>query len=145
MILPDKLFFRIGEVADLLGVKPYVLRYWETEFPGLAPDKSKTGQRVYKKHEVETLLLIKQLLYTERYSIEGARRRLRELRKSGQLKSQRVIAAQAAQEAPQALEQVSSLQSAAPAESRVDSVLQPRLTQMIREHLLALRNLCHSH
>ena len=85
--IPNKLFFRIGDVADLVGVKPYVLRYWETEFPSLSPRKSNTGQRVYKRTDVESLMLIKHLLYKERYSIEGARRRIRELREKKDLKS----------------------------------------------------------
>ncbi|MBN20640.1 MAG: MerR family transcriptional regulator [Bdellovibrionaceae bacterium] len=85
--IPNKVYFRIGDVAELVGVKPYVLRYWETEFPLLQPDKSNTGQRVYRRTDVETLLLIKHLLYTERYSIEGARKRIRELKRDGQFKS----------------------------------------------------------
>jgi DNA-binding transcriptional MerR regulator len=83
--IPDRMFFRIGEVASLLSIKPYVLRYWETEFSAIAPQKSKTGQRVYRKVDVETVALIKHLLYTERFSIEGAKRRIRELRSEGQL------------------------------------------------------------
>ena len=82
--IPDKLFFRIGDVADLVGVKPYVLRYWETEFPTLSPEKSNTGQRVYKRGDFEALMMIKHLLYKERYSIEGARKRIRELRSQGE-------------------------------------------------------------
>jgi DNA-binding transcriptional MerR regulator len=74
--IPDKTFFRIGEVAKLLGVKTYVLRYWETEFPMVAPQKSSTHQRVYRRAEVETLFAIRKLLYEERYSIAGARKRL---------------------------------------------------------------------
>lgn len=85
--IPDRLYFRIGDVAELLGVKPYVLRYWETEFPIISPQKSTTGQRVYRRGDVETLVLIKHLLYKEKYSIEGARRRIRELRKGGELKN----------------------------------------------------------
>ncbi|HTL12707.1 MAG TPA: MerR family transcriptional regulator [Bdellovibrionota bacterium] len=85
--IPDRTFFRIGDVADLVGVKPYVLRYWESEFPMISPEKSTTGQRVYRRTDVETLLLIKHLLYQERYSIEGARKRLRELRRDGQLRT----------------------------------------------------------
>ncbi|MBC7385763.1 MAG: MerR family transcriptional regulator [Cryobacterium sp.] len=78
--IPGKLFFRIGEVADLLGVKAYVLRFWETEFPMVHPTKSRSGQRVYQRKDVEMLLLIKHLLYVERFSIEGARKRIRELK-----------------------------------------------------------------
>lgn len=85
--IPDRLYFRIGDVADLVGVKPYVLRYWETEFPMISPQKSASGQRVYRRSDVETVLLIKHLLYEERYSIDGARKRLRELRKDGGLKA----------------------------------------------------------
>jgi DNA-binding transcriptional MerR regulator len=85
--IPDRLYFRIGDVADLVGVKPYVLRYWETEFPMISPQKSASGQRVYRRSDVETVLLIKHLLYEERYSIDGARKRLRELRKDGVLKA----------------------------------------------------------
>lgn len=77
--LPDKLYFRIGEVSDLVGVKPYVLRYWETEFGDIKPTKSKSGQRLYKKRDVEMLLRIKDLLYSERFTISGAKHRLKEL------------------------------------------------------------------
>jgi DNA-binding transcriptional MerR regulator len=74
--IPDKLYFRIGEVAGLLAVEPHVLRYWETEFPGLAPKKSGTGHRLYRRKDVELLLKIKHLLYEKRYTIEGARQSL---------------------------------------------------------------------
>ncbi|MCC6589610.1 MAG: MerR family transcriptional regulator [Bryobacterales bacterium] len=72
-IIPDKLYFRIGEVAQIAGVEPYVLRYWETEFPSLAPKKSGTGHRLYRRKEVETILEVKRLLYEKRFTIEGAR------------------------------------------------------------------------
>jgi DNA-binding transcriptional MerR regulator len=74
--IPDKLYFRIGEVSRLIGVEPYVLRYWESEFPSLAPKKSGTGHRLYRRKDVELLLQIKQLLYEKRFTIEGARRHL---------------------------------------------------------------------
>ena len=76
--LPDKLYFKIGEVARLVGVKPYVLRYWETEFSILRPGKTRSRHRLYRRKDVETLLEIRRLLYAERYTIEGAKRRLRE-------------------------------------------------------------------
>ena len=76
--LPDKLYFKIGEVAKLVGVKPYVLRYWETEFSILRPGKTRAKHRLYRRKDVETLLEIRRLLYGERYTIEGAKRRLRE-------------------------------------------------------------------
>ena len=72
--IPDKLYFRIGDVARLAGIKPYVLRFWETEFPGLGPKKSGTGHRLYRRKDVETVLEIKRLLYEQRFTIEGARK-----------------------------------------------------------------------
>jgi DNA-binding transcriptional MerR regulator len=74
--IPDKLYFKIGEVSELLGVEPYVLRYWETEFTGLSPKKSGTGHRLYRRKDVELLLRIKHLLYEKRFTIEGARQTL---------------------------------------------------------------------
>jgi DNA-binding transcriptional MerR regulator len=72
--IPDKLYFRIGDVARLANIKPYVLRFWETEFPGLGPKKSGTGHRLYRRKDVEMVLEIKRLLYQERFTIEGARK-----------------------------------------------------------------------
>ena len=74
--IPDKLYFKIGEVSELLGVEPYVLRYWESEFPVLSPKKSGTGHRLYRRKDVELLLRIKHLLYEKRFTIEGARQSL---------------------------------------------------------------------
>src|ERR1700757_1133643 len=74
--IPDKLYFKIGEVSELLGVEPYVLRYWEGEFPVLSPKKSGTGHRLYRRKDVELLLRIKHLLYEKRFTIEGARQHL---------------------------------------------------------------------
>jgi DNA-binding transcriptional MerR regulator len=72
--IPDKLYFRIGEVARLAAIKPYVLRFWESEFPSLDPKKSGTGHRLYRRKDVEQVLEIKQLLYERRFTIEGARK-----------------------------------------------------------------------
>ena len=74
-----KLYYRIGEVARITGVKPHVLRYWETEFRWMAPPKSRSKQRLYRRKDIEMILAIKKLLYEERYTIAGARQRLREL------------------------------------------------------------------
>jgi DNA-binding transcriptional MerR regulator len=74
--IPNKLFFKIGEVCELAGVEPFVLRYWETEFPSLAPQKGKTGHRVYRKRDVEMVLKIRSLLYDRGFTIAGARRQL---------------------------------------------------------------------
>jgi DNA-binding transcriptional MerR regulator len=72
--IPDKLYFRIGEVSRLAGIKPYVLRFWETEFSSLGPKKSGKGHRLYRRKDVELVLEIKRLLYDKRYTIEGARK-----------------------------------------------------------------------
>lgn len=77
--IPDKSYFRIGEVARITGIKAYVLRYWETEFKDMAPPKSRSKQRMYRRRDIERILLVKQLLYKERFTIEGARKRLAEL------------------------------------------------------------------
>jgi len=78
IIVPDKLYFRIGEVSRLCRLPAYVLRFWETEFPQLKPVKSSTGQRMYRKRDVESVLRIKRLLYEDGYTIAGARQHLRE-------------------------------------------------------------------
>ncbi len=77
--IPDKLFFRIGEVSQIVGVEPYVLRYWESEFKALSPKKSGTGQRMFRRKDVELLLEIKHLLYDRKFTIEGARLALSEI------------------------------------------------------------------
>jgi len=74
--IPDKLFFRIGDVCRIVKVEAFVLRFWETEFPGLAPQKSKSGHRVYKKKDIENFLRVKELLYERGYTIAGARKQL---------------------------------------------------------------------
>jgi DNA-binding transcriptional MerR regulator len=79
--LPDKIYFKIGEVSRIVGVKPYVLRYWETEFDLLKPGKAPSRHRLYKKRDVELLLEIKRLLYAEGFTIEGARKKLKEGKK----------------------------------------------------------------
>lgn len=79
--IPEKLAFKIGEVADLLNIKTYVLRYWETEFEQLRPQKSAKNQRVYLRKDVELVMMIKKLLYRDRFSIEGARTALKQLKR----------------------------------------------------------------
>jgi DNA-binding transcriptional MerR regulator len=84
VVIPEKLFFKIGEVCELLGVQAHVLRYWESEFPMLAPQKNRAGQRVYRKRDVEMALRIRELLYEDQYTIAGAKKRLtNELRGGG--------------------------------------------------------------
>jgi len=92
-----KLYYRIGEVSRITGVKPYVLRYWESEFRWMAPGKSRSQQRLYRQRDIDVILLIKKLLYEERFTIAGARKRLREL---GVARAGESAAPQAASAAP---------------------------------------------
>jgi DNA-binding transcriptional MerR regulator len=78
--IPDKLYFKIGEVAKLAGVEPYVLRYWETEFKEICPVKSRTKQRLYRRKDIDTVIHIKKLLYQEGFTIDGARKKMRDLK-----------------------------------------------------------------
>ncbi|SNB45357.1 MerR family transcriptional regulator [Geobacter sp. DSM 9736] len=90
--IPDKLFFKIGEVAELASLRPSVLRFWESEFPALKPNKSRTGQRLYSRKDVETVLEIKRLLYVEKLTIEGARKHLMSKKKAEPQDAHRVHA-----------------------------------------------------
>jgi DNA-binding transcriptional MerR regulator len=83
VVIPEKLYFKIGEVCDLVGVQAHVLRYWETEFSMLSPQKNKSGQRGYRKRDVEMALRIKQLLYKEMFTIAGARKKLQTEQREG--------------------------------------------------------------
>lgn len=83
---PVQEFFSIGEVCDLTELKPHVLRYWESQFKFLSPAKNRSGNRVYQRREIEMVMLVKQLLYTEKYTIEGARQKLDDFRKNGEIK-----------------------------------------------------------
>lgn len=83
---PVQEFFSIGEVCELTELKPHVLRYWESQFKFLSPAKNRSGNRVYQRREIEMVMLVKQLLYSEKYTIEGARQKLDDFRKSGGVK-----------------------------------------------------------
>lgn len=83
---PVQEFFSIGEVCTLTDLKPHVLRYWESQFRFLNPAKNRSGNRVYQRREIELIMLVKHLLYTEKYTIEGARQRIEHYRKTGELK-----------------------------------------------------------
>jgi len=86
-VIAPKEYYSIGEVCDLVDLKPHVLRYWETQFPALNPSKNRSGNRVYRRKEIKLILLLKHLLYKERYTIEGARQKLDQLRRGGELQS----------------------------------------------------------
>jgi len=87
--IAKKAYYSIGEVCDLTGLKPHVLRYWETQFDVLSPNKNRAGNRVFRPKEIEVILLVKHLLYEEKYTIEGARQKLLEMRKAGELEVER--------------------------------------------------------
>jgi DNA-binding transcriptional MerR regulator len=113
--IPEKLFFKIGEVCELAGVQAHVLRYWESEFPMLAPQKNRAGQRVYRKRDVEMALRVKELLYEDQYTIAGAKKRLaNELRAGGKL---RVVSPDADDDSPTQplLQEVAPAPATAPA------------------------------
>jgi len=84
--IAPKEYYSIGEVCELVDLKPHVLRYWEAQFPALNPSKNRSGNRVYRRKEIKLILLLKHLLYKERYTIEGARQKLDQLRRGGELR-----------------------------------------------------------
>ncbi len=88
-LIAKKVYYSIGEVCDLTGLKPHVLRYWETQFDVLNPTKNRAGNRVYRSKDIEIILLVKRLLYQKKYTIEGANNRLVEMRKAGELEEER--------------------------------------------------------
>src|SRR4029453_4878479 len=83
VVIPEKIYFKIGEVCELVGVQGHVLRYWETEFPTLSPQKNNSGQRSYRRRDVEIALRIKQLLYKEMFTIAGAKKKLQAEQREG--------------------------------------------------------------
>lgn len=87
--IAKKAYYSIGEACDLVGLKPHVLRYWETQFDVLRPTKNRAGNRVFRPKEIELILLVKHLLYDEKYTIDGARQKLQEMRSSGELDEER--------------------------------------------------------
>lgn len=118
---PVQEFYSIGEVCALTDLKPHVLRYWESQFGFLNPAKNRSGNRVYKAREVELIMLVKHLLYTEKYTIEGARQRIDQYRRTGQLKpaARQGFEAQMLAEAREELERILALlEGAAPAGGR---------------------------
>ena len=88
--IPDRMYFKIGEVSEITGIESYVLRYWETEFKELTPEKSKSKQRMYEKKDIENILLIKKLLWQDRFSIEEARKKLKDLKKDNVQRKQKI-------------------------------------------------------
>jgi DNA-binding transcriptional MerR regulator len=125
---PVQEFYSIGEVCALSDLKPHVLRYWESQFRFLSPAKNRSGNRVYKSKEVELIMLVKHLLYTEKYTIDGARQRIDQYRRSGELKASahRAFEAEVASEARAELEAVLAiLDGRAPATASPPPQAQP--------------------
>lgn len=138
--IPEKLFFKIGEVCELAGVQAHVLRYWESEFPMLAPQKNRAGQRVYRKRDVEIALRIKELLYEDQYTIAGAKKRLTsDLRGGGKLKIVSHDDTQGETEAP-LFDGEAVAQPAAAAKS-TDSAIESDVRQVIRRLSSDLRDI----
>ncbi len=109
--IAKKAYYSIGEVCDLSGLKPHVLRYWETQFDVLHPTKNRAGNRVFRPKDIELILLVKHLLYERKYTIDGARQKLKEMRKTGDLEEER------------------------------QDVLEPEVLASMRDELLQLKNI----
>jgi len=88
--IAKKAYYSIGEACDLTDLKPHVLRYWETQFPTLKPKKNRAGNRVYRREDIDSILHLKNLLYGQKYTIEGARKKLKEMRAGEKIKKERV-------------------------------------------------------
>jgi len=106
MEIPNKLFFKIGEVCELTETQPYVLRYWESEFSALAPAKNNSGQRIYRRRDIETILRIKSLLYEEGFTIAGAKKKLEQEMKDNGAKGQTPVPRPVADADPGGIQQI---------------------------------------
>jgi DNA-binding transcriptional MerR regulator len=144
--IPEKLFFKIGEVCELTGVQAHVLRYWESEFPMLAPQKNRAGQRTYRKRDVEMALRIKELLYEDQYTIAGAKKKLSsELRGASKLK---VVTSEMTPPQPQPVPQSFAPESApvaaaAPVPAHETSATTTAKTALTTDQRTAVRHLAH--
>jgi DNA-binding transcriptional MerR regulator len=130
--IPEKLFFRIGEVCDLIKVQPHVLRYWESEFPMLAPQKNRAGQRVYRRKDVEMVFRIRDLLYEEKFTIAGAKKKLLDESRAGSVRAR--IAEELPlekSESPSELVETSSDQSISPHTRRVLRIIKSDLEDLL--------------
>jgi DNA-binding transcriptional MerR regulator len=146
--IPNKLFFKIGEVCEITDTQPYVLRYWESEFPALAPAKNSSGQRIYRRKDIETVLRIKQLLYEEGFTIAGAKKRL-EAEAAGRGVTPNSLAGESVHEAPAGAAEPAREAPAQAAVAPVPAVPQPddktravllEVREQLREMLTLLDN-----
>lgn len=138
--IPDKLYFRIGEVARIAGVEPYVLRFWEGEFPQLAPKKSGTGHRLYRRKEVELVLEVKRLLYEKRFTIEGARLYFEQNKKRGGVAKVATVPAAAPTQGGLFGEMTPPAAAPAPAAAPTVTVV-AKVPDSVRDELLAILKL----
>jgi DNA-binding transcriptional MerR regulator len=145
-VIPDKIYFKIGEVCELVGVQAHVLRYWETEFSVLSPQKNKSGQRSYRRRDVEIALRIKQLLYNEMFTIAGARKKIQTEQRDGRATSKTTIRAEIDPKAPTLFD--AEIEANVIAESGADDVGRGAYTVQQRDalrtvasHLLELREM----
>lgn len=140
--IPEKIYFKIGEVCDIVGVQAHVLRYWETEFPMLSPQKNRSGQRSYRRKDVEISLRIKELLYDEMFTIAGARKKLQaENRETPKLK---IVQPQPARREPEAKAGTPSLFDDPAKDEEIELVLEtvePRVGALISEQREAIKRL----
>ena len=159
VVIPEKIYFKIGEVCELVGVQAHVLRYWETEFPMLSPQKNRSGQRSYRRRDVEIALRIKQLLYDEMFTIAGAKKKLQSDAREGS-KSKSAVSQAAKEPAetaartekrveaptlfdtePEANSEVVGSNGHAPVSANEYSPQQRDAIKVVAEHLLELRDL----
>ena len=144
--IPEKLFFRIGEVCELIKVQPHVLRYWETEFPMLAPQKNRAGQRVYRRKDVEMVLRIRDLLYEEKFTIAGAKKKLMDEMRGSSSRAKSVAADSPQPDLPSIPEEVDESPIPEPVETVSDHTITPQARRALRvikrdlEDLLTLLN-----
>ncbi|HMJ09679.1 MAG TPA: MerR family transcriptional regulator [Pyrinomonadaceae bacterium] len=150
VVIPEKIYFKIGEVCDLVGVQAHVLRYWETEFPMLSPQKNRSGQRSYRRRDVEISLRIKELLYDEMFTIAGAKKKLQvEMRETSKLKIVHPEPKEKADylrpvEAPGLFEDELELDDHAETSTAGAEILEPEKREALKSlahHLLELREL----
>lgn len=136
-VIPNKLFYKIGEVCEITDTQPYVLRFWESEFPQLAPRKNRSGQRVYQRKDIDTVLRIKKLLYEEEYTIAGARRKLEEEPQNGRHDPGDLVEAiDLPDETPQTKTGTRAAKSDPEADHPVDA-LADRMTRLAAQHAVA--------
>jgi DNA-binding transcriptional MerR regulator len=138
-VIPEKLFFRIGEVCALIKVQPHVLRYWETEFPMLTPQKNRAGQRVYRRKDVEMVFRIRDLLYEEKFTIAGAKKKLIDDARGGNTPKPKPASEQLSMEGALSVEAepaaVSPPAAAQPAASQGDQPVMKRVLRLIKHDL----------